>query len=48
MRTIVNIPTEPAPADPIWLVKKHAGKKLNSEELLEYNSFIFNKELKDL
>ena len=32
MRTIVLIPTEPAPPDPLWLTKKHAGKKLDPIE----------------
>ena len=33
MKTEVLIPFEPAPKDPKWLLKKHAGKKLSHEEL---------------
>jgi len=36
MKTIVLIPFEPAPEDPIWLRKKHAGKKLDPLEAEEY------------
>lgn len=32
MKTEVLIPFEAAPKDPVWLTKKHAGKKLTSDE----------------
>lgn len=33
MCTEVKIPYEPAPADPEWMIRRHAGLKLNAEEL---------------
>ena len=36
MFTNVKIPIEPAPKDPKWIIKKHAGKKLDPIELEEY------------
>ncbi len=40
MKTIVLIPTEPAPEDPLWLRKKHANKKLDALEAEEYYKFL--------
>jgi hypothetical protein len=40
MKTIVLIPTEPAPSDPEWLIKKHAGHKLTPEESKLYDKYI--------
>lgn len=42
MYTIVRIPTEPAIEDPKWLLKKHAGKKLDSLEAEEYYKYLFD------
>lgn len=36
MKTVVLIPTEPAPKDPSWMIKRHAGRKLDPMELAEY------------
>ncbi len=36
MFTEVLIPVEPAPEDPLWIIKKKSGKKLNGEEADEY------------
>jgi hypothetical protein len=35
MKTIVNIPYEPAPVDPNWMYKVRIGKKLNPSEMEE-------------
>jgi hypothetical protein len=39
MKTLVLIPFEPAPKEPDWLIKKHAGKKLDALEMEEYYFF---------
>ena len=36
MFTEVLIPVEPAPEDPLWIIKKKSGKKLNGVEANEY------------
>lgn len=45
MKTIVLIPTHPAPVDPTWLTKRHAGRKLNALEAQEYYKDVFDREL---
>lgn len=44
MKTEVKIPIVPAKSDPTWLLKKHAGKKLDPIETEEYYSHQFQKE----
>lgn len=46
MKTIVLIPTEPAPEDPQWLLKKHANKKLDPIEIEEYYKYLQENDLK--
>jgi len=41
MKTIVLIPTERAPEDPSWLLKRHANRKLSSEESLQYYEHLY-------
>lgn len=48
MKTIVNIPYEPAPKDPRWMIKKKAGKRLTADETLEYYQYLFEKDFQDL
>lgn len=48
MRTIVLIPTEPAPEDPSWLIKKHSHRKLDPIEIEEYFSYEWEKDHKFL
>ena len=36
MKTELRIPTELPPDDPDWILKKKAGKKLDSQQLEEY------------
>ena len=36
MRTEVKIPSEPAPTDPEWMIRRYAGLKLNAEELEQF------------
>eukprot|EP00347_Sterkiella_histriomuscorum_P004744 403359274 len=48
MRTLVNIPYEAAPQDPVWMTKRQAGKKLNSQEMRQYMEYQYEKSLKDL
>jgi hypothetical protein len=48
MRTIVLIPFEPAPQDPVWMKKKHAGRKLTAEEFQMFAQYQFEKELQGL
>jgi hypothetical protein len=38
------IPFEPAPADPSWIIKKHARKKFNPLEAEEYYKHEFEEE----
>lgn len=44
MKTVLLIPHTPAPADPDWLLKGHAGKKLDP---LEAEWFYFWKHCQD-
>lgn len=44
MRTEVKIPVTPAPTDPDWMIRKHAGKKLNVREIDEYYKWKFDKD----
>jgi hypothetical protein len=39
MKTVLLIPFEPAPADPTWLVKAQAGKKLDPLEVEQFFRF---------
>ena len=48
MKTIVKIPFEKAPADPEWLIKKHAGHKLNALEMEQYRRYAFDEEHRHL
>jgi hypothetical protein len=45
MKTELLIPTEVAPKDPRWLMKKHANKKLDPLEAEEYYKFLYDKNL---
>ena len=45
MKTFVLIPTEMPPADPEWIVKAFAGKKLNSEEAYQYALFKYKQKV---
>lgn len=48
MFTEVLIPIQPAPKDPKWMIKKHAGKKLDPLEIEEYLKFKHDNENKYL
>ena len=48
MKTLVLIPTEPAPEDPSWMMKRHAGRKLSAEESQQYYEHIYNQSLERL
>jgi hypothetical protein len=43
MKTIWRIPYERAPVDPSWLVKAHAGRKLDNLESEEWYRHIHDK-----
>jgi hypothetical protein len=45
---VVLIPFERAPADPKWLLKKHARRKLNPLEAEDYFKHEFEEEHKKL
>jgi hypothetical protein len=47
-KTIVLIPIEPAPADPSWIIKKHARRKFNPLEAEEYYKYEFEEEYRRL
>ena len=47
-KTIVRIPIEPAPADPSWVIKKHARRKFNPLEAEEYYRNEFEEEYRRL
>jgi len=44
----VRIPIEPAPADPSWVIKKHARRKFNPLEAEEYYKNEFEEECRRL
>ena len=48
MKTNLLIPFEPAPEDPVWLVKAQAGKRLDPIEAEEYFLYKFELEFKKL
>jgi hypothetical protein len=41
MKTEVLIPFEPATPDPDWLIKKHAGKRLDAVEHELYHEWLY-------
>ena len=46
MKTILLIPVVPAKEDPSWMIKKHAGKKLDPIEAEEYYNYLYEEDLK--